>query len=716
MDFAAALAQVGKLATTNVVKAGRHFPLVGGLNVMDSPMDIPPGELAGCLNFEPSVIGGYRRFDGYERVDGHPSPSDTEFISLDFTTENGFAPNPGDTVTDDTSGASGTVAYLDDTNAAVVLVNLAGTFTIAGAITSGTQHATIVGSPNVNGGKTDVLSNLYYYQKWLYLQAAIGTLGGAACSGPVRGVWPHLDHVYAWRDNATATAGLMFVDSPTGWQLVNLGLKVRYSGGVYTSSMQAPPEGAVVTGATSGATFTIQRVATLTGTWGTDAAGYIITSAITGTPVAGEAFGVSGTPYFTYTSSAEQTIPPGGVYQLRSHNFDCAQDPATGFRIYGTNGVGNGFEYDPVGGVYVAIETGMDVDTPTHLEIHADYLFFAFHGGSLQNSGYQLPLNWNPVFGADARQVGEDVTFMREDVSQSLIIGTRRRIWILVGLQVEQFQIRVYSANTGAYAQTDEIPGQIIFADDRGITTVAASSQYGDFEASTLTDKILDVYTDLMTSDAPVGAIVTRKKNLYRLVFASGHVLCLAINTQGKFSGWTSGTYMHAPSCVSSGFWQGPSGPQIERAFVGGQDGYVYELDKGRSFDGQAVQFFFKLAYEHEGSPNIFKRWRRVQIDVRPEGQAAVLIGADCDYGNRTGQAFPPVAMRGGGGLWDVANWDRFTWNSPVYTGLAVKLELEGFNVSLIMSGTAVNDTPFTVTGASYQFSPRIVNRNTQEA
>lgn len=716
MDFATALRRTGKSSQVNTIKTTKPIVLTGGLNVMQSPMVIPAGELMGCVNYEPSIVGGYRRFDGYERFDGRASPTDAPYLSLAFLS-GAFNPAVGSAITESGSGAAGVVVYVDTPNLTVVIVNITGTFAGSGStLTSDAMTTASSGAPNISSGITQALSNSYYYQKWLYFQALIGTVGASLCSGPVLGVWPHANNVFAFRNNAAGTQALMFKATTTGWAQITFGTKIYYTAGIYSASMTSPPEGTVLTGFTSGATFTIQRVQTASGTWGTNAAGFFITNAITGTPVAGELLKVAGVTYATYASLLVQTLPPNGTYFFRSHNFEHAQTPATGFRLYGVNGVGNGFEYDSVAGVMTLIESATSPDIPDHLEIHSEYLFYSYAGGTLQNSGYQLPLNWNPVFGADARSVGEDVTFLREDVSQTLVIGTRRRLWVLTGLQLEQFQIRVYSSNTGAYENTDEVPGQIIFAEDRGITSVAAAAQYGDFEATSLSDNILSLLTAKLITDTPIGAIMTRKKNLYRLIFASGDVLCLAMNAGGKFAGWTPGSYMNVPSCAFAGFWQNANGLQIERAFLGCADGYVRELDKGRSFDGQTVTHFLKLAYTHLGSPDTFKRFRRVQIDILPEGASSIFIGADCDYGNRTGQTSPITALAGGGGLWDVAIWDQFIWDAPTYTGQASKLELEGYNISLTISGAAVNDTPFTATGISYQYSPRIINRNSQEA
>lgn len=717
MSLGLAMSEVGALRRKPTVKVGDYFPFGGGLNVMDPPLVVAPGELIGCLNFEPGIIGGYRRCDGYEGFDGHPSPSNTPWVAIPVTSLSAFTPAAGTAISESGSGASATVAWIDTVNLVVIVVNITGTFLGGGrTLTAGAQTTTSVGSVYPNGGPTTILQNTYYYQKWLYLRTLIGSVGGSSCSGPVLGVAVYGNSIVAFRNNAAATAALMFVASASGWSQIDLGIKVRFNSGIYANAMEPPANGTVLTGATSGATFSILRTAATSGTWGTDAAGYFITNSITGTPVANELLQVGGVTYATYLSSAAQTLPPNGTYQFRTHNFDAAQLITTGFRLYGVNQVGNGFEYDSSAGVFTLIESGMSPDVPTHLEIHADYLFFSFPDGSLQNSGYQMPLIWNAVFGADSRSVGEPVTFLREDVSQTLVIGTRRRIWTITGLTVEQFQIQVYSSNTGAYARTDELPGSMVFAEDRGITAIGAAARYGDFEATTLSNKILKLMIGQLQTDTPVGAFVTRSKNMYRLVFASGLVFSLAINASGQFAGWCQSFWPDAPTCDFGGFWENTSGNQQERAFFGASNGFVYEIDQGRSYDGASMSFFLRTVYWHSKTPDIFKRYRRCSMDVVAEGQGSVQVAFDCDFGARGLQGTYAAALGGNGGQWDVSAWDTFLWDAPISSQMAFSMNAEGYNVAIMIGGNAVNDAPFTITGASYQESLRIINRNTQEA
>lgn len=703
MDLGTALSNSNAFKVRNGVVATDYYPFKGGLDLMDPPMTVAPGALLGCQNFEPAIRGGYRRVDGYERFDGHQSPSDADFVTLKLGVVTGIA--VGDSAVQ--GAISGTVAYIDAANLAVVLVDVSGGVYAVGSVTINASVFTITDIFD-NAGATTALTATYNLKKFLYLQQSISALPYTT----VLGIFPYLNTVYAIASDGTH--GHLYVATSTGWSEIALGIKIQFTAGVYSSSMEPPAEGTVCTGTTSGATFTINRINAMSGTWGTDAAGWIVTSAITGTPTVGETFkNGSGTILFTYQSNAAQTLPATGKYEFRVYNFNASQNPDTGYRLYAVNGVGQGFEFEGTQKVFCNIDTGMSPDAPTHLEVHASYLFFSFSGGSLQNAGFQLPLNWNPVFGASERSVGENVTFLKEDVSETLVIGTIKRVWTLTGISTELFQIQVYAANTGAIANTVEQPAQIIFMEDRGFTSFAASQEFGDFEANSLSDLIQTLATSLAVHDTPVGAIVTRKKNLYRIAFKSGTVLALGMNAQGRFTGWTQCGYPIEPTLYVCGYTQQTGGPMEERAFMADDAGMVYEIDKGWTFDGAAVNAFLKLAYYSSKSPDIYKRYRRLRTDLRPEGWLSLVLAVDFDYGNRTAQNNFPLQFTTPGGLWDVSIWDTFLWDSPQYTQAVMKVEGEGYNIGLFFSSSGDTDFPYTLYGASLQWSRRIINRNT---
>ena len=87
----------------------KHFPLQGGLNEVTPPLSLKGGELFGVSNYEPGAKGGYRRIDGYERLDGQPAPSEASYWILNFDAGDIVEPSVTAQCFGDTSGAKGEV-------------------------------------------------------------------------------------------------------------------------------------------------------------------------------------------------------------------------------------------------------------------------------------------------------------------------------------------------------------------------------------------------------------------------------------------------------------------------------------------------------------------------------------------------------------------------------------------------------------------------------
>src|SRR5258708_8273506 len=71
-------AQTSRGSGTN----GQGQPFPGGLDLTTPALRLPPGALRDCLNFEVAEFGGYRRVDGYERVDGRAAPSAASYTII----------------------------------------------------------------------------------------------------------------------------------------------------------------------------------------------------------------------------------------------------------------------------------------------------------------------------------------------------------------------------------------------------------------------------------------------------------------------------------------------------------------------------------------------------------------------------------------------------------------------------------------------------------
>jgi len=119
------------------VRQTTYFPLKGGINLVDPPLTLQPGELLGSSNYEHYQGGGYRRIDGYERYDGRQSPSAASYWIVDYGTGAIAEPSVNANVLGATSGATGKVGLIVVTSGTwaggtaagyLVLFNVAGSF------------------------------------------------------------------------------------------------------------------------------------------------------------------------------------------------------------------------------------------------------------------------------------------------------------------------------------------------------------------------------------------------------------------------------------------------------------------------------------------------------------------------------------------------------------------------------------------------------------
>lgn len=133
-----------------------------------------------------------------------------------------------------------------------------------------------------------------------------------------------------------------------------------------------------------------------------------------------------------------------------------------------------------------------------------------------------------------------------------------------------------------------------------------------------------------------------------------------------------------------------------ERIFGGADNGYVYELDKGTSFDGTAIDAHILMTFNYMKSPYIRKRYRRAVVQFKATGTVDVQIGYDLAYG-RVEHAVGNSTNVIGGGFWDSFTWDNFTWDVAYLQEFNIDTPGVGENISLIVKGSSNKDDAFTV-------------------
>jgi hypothetical protein len=514
-------------------------------------------------------------------------------------------------------------------------------------------------------------------------RAAIQPVPGA---GPVRGVACLKGERYAWRDNAAGTAGVMFRATAGGWAPVPLGQSVDF-----TSGSIEPVRGDVVTGATSGATAKVRRVVMVSGSWTAgDAAGYMVLTDVTGAFVAENINGATANIATIAAAPLAQAFPPGGRYCTINTNFYGASNLR---EMYGCNGVGRGFAFD--GEVVTFIRTGMVDDRPSRVAAFKRHLFFAFPGGSVQNSGTGEPLLWQPIYGAAEIGVGSDVTDFAAGVD-ALHIFTLDQVNTLTGDDAQNWQVQPLTSeeNQGAVAFTAQTIGAAMYLDVGGFRSIASTQAYGNFRLGSMAPQVQpSIAARRRAGVMPTASLVTKGKDQYRVFYEDGSGVSIYFGR--KYPEPMFFTLPVSVTCCCSEF----DADRGEISFFGGRDGYVYRADTGSSFDGAAIVAYLRLPWDNEGSSEVIKRWHKVVLEMDASPGTRIGMTAEFDYGDGQQSALPQqnFTVNGGGGFWSVDSWNDFYWAAAAEGRAEAFFDGQGENMSVLIVSTDAEELGYTV-------------------
>jgi hypothetical protein len=675
-----------------------YIPFQGGLDTETPMLQVPPGHVRDSVNIYQGVNGGYHTFPGYERFDGQAKPSDASYwLLLSVSITGSLAVD--DVLTDDTAAAYGTVLAFTETQ--VVLGKVTGTFAAGnikvGAVTVGTCS----GSPTqaIDSEGDDELHAYYTSLAADLVREDVGDVGDSSASGDVLGIWYYDGTWYAFRNNAGGTAETMWKSSGSGWTPVSLGRELSFtSGGTYEVL-----EGHVITGATSGSTATITRVVLTSGTWaGGDAAGKFI-FASQSDPFEAENLDVGGnTNVATIAgdSSAITLANPSGRFEFENHNFYGSTDTR---RMYGVDGVNRGFEFD--GSTFVPVDTGMATDAPSHLAVFQEQLFYSFLG-SVQHAAPGTPYIWDAKLGATEIAMGDNVTgFVPQIGSETggaMTIFTRETFGTLYGTGKTDWQlVHKKKSNAGAIEYTAQHIGHTYSLDDMGILKLATTDRYGNFADAVVSQKIKSW---LLTKRTQVTAsCIVRDKNQYWLFFADKTALCCTVSG-GEIVAMMPMNFGHKVTCVCSA----EDGSGNEVVMFGSDDGYVYEMYKGTSFDGDTVDWYADFSFDHLKRPAQRKRFRKGTFEVKGSGFGRFSFSYELEYG--TGDIVQPMTQTGETELradrWDSFTWDNFYWDGRDLEPKHFRMYGSGTNISLKLFGSGTYNSALEFSGALIKFTP----------
>lgn len=674
------------------------FSLGGGISKNKSALQAKPGTLVDCLNYEPYVSGGYERCQGYERFDGQARPSAQDYTAVACTLNVGHGLTTGTALT---IGAI-TCVFIAEVTGGMLVTKVSGTvptntsIDIAGPTSKGTTDAT---DTALDYGPTNLERATYLDLVYDEYRNDIAAVPG---EGDILGVWMFNDVVYAFRNDVGGAAASMWKSSAAGWVEVDLGYQLKFQTGTAEVSV-----GQTLTGFSSGASGVVKRIELHTGTWaGGTATGIIIFDTITSGPfTTGESLQVGGaTKCVANGGSSAITLPADGKYRFCNANFGAQ---VTSYRMFGCNGVGNGFEFD--GTDFVPIFTGAATDTPTAVIEHAQHLMWAL-GGSVIHSELGYPHRYDASLTAGEIGTGDTITNFTK-VTGALLITSLNSIRALLGSSSADWSLSVVAAEMGGNQYTAQSLGNTTaVVDDRGLIEVAPGQNYGNFDSATVSRHVQTLFNAYVGQY--VDACLVRAKNQYRVFTNDGTVLVMRIEP-GQAREFGLLRYDDIPTCVCS--LEDSSGQ--ERIFFGDSTGMVYEAERGPSFDGDNIFAAMVTWPTNARAPTLHKTYRHAWIEAETDLYSSIEISPQFDY--EAGDTQPALTSesdftyeaRGAGGRWESAYFESFFWDSPYVEKFKLDISGSGTVIAFVIVADSKIDAGHRIRAIEYTYSTRRQNR-----
>ena len=569
---------------------------------------------------------------------------------------------------------------------------------------------TVSGAPRRRGGATIADDEDFLDHAAAARRALIRKVPG---SGPVRGVWSYMGDVFAVRDNAGATAGVLHRATPTGWAAVS-GATLP-AGGRY-SFLNHNFEGQAASEKMYGANGVGRAFSVLKG----------------GTAIA---------PTYTFSSIQTNTMAtidrPKHVAVQNNHLLlsfpggsligSATGLPADFTAAKGAFEIACGQEINGLlGGVGLGNTVILGAD---HIQVlyGNDAQDFVLQDQSQANTGGvegTLQAVGGPLY-LDNRGVRSLTT---TDAWGNWVIGTMTadvQPWL-----DRQREARNVAAGSLRVRSSDQY--RLWFESGLGLAIYVGRGQPEMSFIDYGSDEDIRLAFDEGDVEPAVGSVVTggtsgASANLDRVAVASGswgandaagtlylydldgdfipdEPLMTMAGTLGRADGSPADdAHKILPRCSVST----EDSDRIERVYFGADNGFVYEAERGRSFDGRAFESYIRLPLNLLKMPSRQKRYHAVDVHADVNGRATMQLSALYEDGTYPDQLPEDANIVAGGGFYSESIWSEFVYDAPLNGYKQFDLMGIGRNVSLLLLTNSAKQSPITLNGASLHYSPR---------
>lgn len=274
--------------------------------------------------------------------------------------------------------------------------------------------------------------------------------------------------------------------------------------------------------------------------------------------------------------------------------------------VYAACGASPAWSFDGVRFIRIRTQLPRDLDLPRHVCRHGDMLVLGYFPGALVFSQPGSPAEMRSEQGATSVEVGDRLTNLAPLTGDALVVVCQSSTWVIRGQVPESFVKNPVSTKRGGIEYVAVDMGKYVLCDGLGVFVADSPESFGAAERnymSTLVHPWLSprLQATINSESAilrPIAALNVRNKNQLRLYFWDGWILTMTMNEPPEFT--TQRYFTPAESAASEPFpWPvralasgiDSSGREhIFCSFYGGnKEGYVFEMDTSRSFDGDPI-------------------------------------------------------------------------------------------------------------------------------
>lgn len=356
-----------------------------------------------------------------------------------------------------------------------------------------------------------------------------------------------------------------------------------------------------------------------------------------------------------------------------------------------------------------------DVSAPTdvlgasRVVEHKNRLFFA-KGSNLAYTSPFNELDYNPANGAGVINVGDVITGLIV-FRDELIVFCNDKIKRLTGSSNSDFVLKTVTLRTGCIDgdTVQEVGGDVLYLGPDGIRYLSATERLEDFGLARASEAIQNELTTKFTGGSSYSSLTIRKKAQYRVFRydlstsrqdAIGYLGTRFEDQKSEGIAWGElrGIKIFASDSKQFG--------STELILFINENGYVYQLESGFSFDGANISCSFRTPYMSITDPQVRKTYYKHTLFFKSDVQTSLNLSVILDFdGNDIVQ---PSTIILENDPRDLSVWGLFSWGDKWYTGNTrgvSKKQITGssFTVALSYSETSASQ-PFVLDTAVLEY------------